>query len=40
MYGVYNAETLENLANTLDKMDNKTIWYEKLFVDKLIHWFN
>ena len=26
MYSIYNAETIENLVNPLEKMHNKTTW--------------
>ena len=32
MYGIYNAETLENLTNTVHRIHNVTYPYEKLFV--------
>ena len=40
MHGVYNAQTVENLGNTLEKMYSKTTWNAKLFAGKLIGWFN
>ena len=35
MYGVFNAETLENLLNTVHQMHNTTTLNEKLFTGKL-----
>ena len=32
MYGIYNAETLEKLINTVDNIHNTTSSYERLFV--------
>ena len=37
MHGIYNAQTVENLVNTLEKRHNKTILNWKLFADKLTH---
>ena len=34
MYGIYNAETLEKLINTVHHIHNVTTPYEKLFVGK------
>ena len=34
MYGIYNAETLENLITTVYKMHNITIPNERLFAGK------
>ena len=31
MYGIYNAETLEKLINTVQKIHNVTSSHEKLF---------
>ena len=31
MYGIYNAETLEKLINTVHEIHNTTSWHEKLF---------
>ena len=31
MYGIYNAETLENLINTVNNLQNFTTEIEKLF---------
>ena len=31
MYGIYNAETLEKLINTVNEIHNVTSSYEKLF---------
>ena len=33
MYGVYSAETLENLTNTVHSMHNLTTGIEKLFAE-------
>ena len=37
MYGIYNAETIEKLVNTLEK---STMWNEKILAGKPTHWFN
>ena len=34
MYGIYNAETLEKLINTVDEIHNATSSHEKLFAGK------
>ena len=34
MYGIYNAETLEKLINTVHHIHNVTTPYEKLFAGK------
>ena len=34
MHGIYNAETLENLMNTVHQMHNTTTQNEKLFAGK------
>ena len=31
MYGVYNVDTLEKLIQMVHKMNNRSIWYEKLY---------
>ena len=31
MYGIFNAETIEKLVNTLEQLHNKSTWNEKLF---------
>ena len=31
MYGVYNVDTLEKLIQMVHKMNNRSVWYEKLF---------
>ena len=35
MHGVYNAETLENLINTVHSMHNSTTEIERLFAEEL-----
>ena len=35
MYGIFNAETLENLINTVHSIDNSTTEIGKLFAGKL-----
>ena len=34
MYGVYNAETLEKLIETVHKIHNTTVFHERLFAGK------
>ena len=31
MYGVYNVDTLEKLIQMVHKMNNRSVWYEKLY---------
>ena len=40
IYSFYNAQTAENLVNTLERVFNKTTWNKKLFTGILTHWFN
>ena len=37
MYGIYNAETLEKLINTVHKIHNTTSSHEKLFAGEHNH---
>ena len=37
MYGVYNAETLENLINTVNQMHNAATPNERLLTGKIKH---
>ena len=39
MYGVYNSDTLEDLINTVHKLNNKTTWNEKLFSGQIKDWY-
>ena len=39
MYGVYNSDTLENLINTVHKLNNKTTWNERLFSGQIKDWY-
>ena len=38
MYGVYNADTLKDLIDTVHRMQNFTTWNEKTFASKLHDW--
>ena len=38
MYGVYNADTLTDLIDTVHRMQNFTTWNEKTFTGKLHDW--
>ena len=38
MYGVYNSDTLKDLIDTVDRMQNFTTWNEKTFAGKLHDW--
>ena len=39
MYGVYNVDTLEKLIQMVHKMNNRSIWYEKLYARHVNKWF-
>ena len=39
MYGVYNVDTLEKLIQMVHKMNNRSIWYEKLYAGQVNNWF-
>ena len=39
MYGVYNVDTLEKLIQMVHKMNNRSIWYEKLYAGHVNKWF-
>ena len=38
MYGVYNSNTLKDLIDTVQRMQNFTTWNEKTFTGKLYDW--
>ena len=38
MYGVYNSDALTDLIDTVQRMQNLTIWNEKIFAGKLHDW--
>ena len=39
MYGVYNVDTLEKLIQMVHKMNNRSVWYEKLHAGHVNNWF-
>ena len=39
MYGVYNVDTLEKLIQMVHKMNNRSVWYEKLYAVHVNKWF-
>ena len=39
MYGVYNVDTLEKLIKMVHKMNNRSVWYEKLYAGHVNKWF-
>ena len=39
MYGVYNVDTLEKLIHMVHKMNNRSVWYEKLYAGHVNKWF-
>ena len=40
MYGVYNVDTLEKLIQMVHKMNNRSVWYEKLYTGQVNNWFD
>ena len=39
MYGVYNVDTLEKLIQMVHKINNRSVWYEKLYAGHVNKWF-
>ena len=39
MCGVYNIDTLEKLIQIVHKMNNRSIWYERLYAGYVNRWF-
>ena len=39
MYCVYNVDTLEKLIQMVHKMNNRSIWYERLYAGHVNNWF-
>ena len=39
MYVVYNVDTLEKLIQMVHKMNNRSVWYEKLYAGHVNKWF-
>ena len=39
MYGIYNVDTLEKLINMVHKMNNRSIWFERLYAGHANGWF-
>ena len=39
MYGIYNIDTLEKLIKMVHKMNNRSVWYEKLYAIHVNKWF-
>ena len=40
MYGVYNVDTLEKLIQMVHKMNNRLVWYEKLYAGQVNDWYD
>ena len=40
MYGVYNVDTLEKLIQMVHKMNNRSVWYEKLYAGQVNDWYD
>ena len=39
MYGAYNVDSLEKLIQMVHKMNNRSVWYEKLYAGHVNKWF-
>ena len=39
VYGVYNVDTLDKLIQMVHKMNNRSVWYERLFAGHVNKWF-
>ena len=39
MYGIYNVDTLEKLIQMVHKMNNRSVWYERLYTGHVNKWF-
>ena len=39
MYGIYNVDTLEKLIQMVHKMNNRSVWYERLYAGNVNKWF-
>ena len=39
MYGVYNIDTLKKLIQMVHKMNNRSVWYERLYAGQVNKWF-
>ena len=35
MYGVYNVDTLEKLIQMVHEMNNRSVWYERLYAGQV-----
>ena len=38
MYGIYNVDTLEKLIQMVHKMNNRSVWYERLYAGHVNKW--
>ena len=39
MYGIYNVDTLEKLIQMVHKMNNRSVWYKRLYAGHVNKWF-
>ena len=39
LYGIYNVDTLEKLKQMVQKMNNRSVWFEKLYAGHVNKWF-
>ena len=40
MYGVHNVDTLEKLIQMVHKMNNRSVWYKRLYAGQVNKWFD
>ena len=40
MYVIHNSDTLETIIDTLHRLQNQTVWNEKLFAGKIDVWYH
>ena len=40
MYGVYNVDTLDKLIQMVHKMNNRSVWYKKLYAGQVNDWYD
>ena len=39
IYGIYNVDTLEKLIQMVHKMNNRSVWFERLYAGHVNKWF-
>ena len=38
LYSISNSDTLQNLTNTVHRLQNQSTWNEKLYAGKIVRW--